>query len=136
MDVFQSAAEKVIKEQPFQNGPSEYDLIEISSNDSTEPHSSKRVVPVTELRRGTSEWIGPESTRPSLKLVKLDFEPAGRQKLYTAFKRTFSVDRIPTRSHRTFDHLAAYLRSRQRIERTGGYSAPNGQAELWAGRPG
>ena len=83
MDVFRMEAEKALGEQIFRNTPSQYDLFEIPSRGSMAIHLPRGSLPVARLRRGAFEWAGAESMGPSLKLVKVDFEPATRQILYT-----------------------------------------------------
>lgn len=83
MDIFRNESERALGKQIFQNTPLQYELLEISSRVSTETHLSRGLLQTAKLRRGTLEWADAESTSPSLILVKVDFEAAAQQKLYT-----------------------------------------------------
>jgi hypothetical protein len=93
MEIFQKGAEKALGEQIFCNTPLQYELLEIANDDLTTKRLSRQSLSVADLRRGATQWAGADSMGPSLKLVKLDFEPATRQKLYSTADDIFELFR-------------------------------------------
>lgn len=98
MDCFRKEAEQELCKQIFRNAPPQYHVIEIFIQGSIHT-SSTSTLAVTNLRETTTlQPVETEPLCPSLQLVKVEFEPSAKQKLYSTagdiikFFRCFELD--------------------------------------------